>query len=94
MARNARQPLYCDPPYFERGDWLYSHKMTLANHLRLSHLLRTARRWLLTYDDSPAVRGLYSWACLHSVPARYQLDMARRRRALAQELILTPLGLG
>lgn len=84
-ARNARQPLFCDPPYFERGDWLYAHKMTLADHFRLSRLLRTARHWLLTYDDSPAVRGLYSWACLHSIPARYQLDMARRRRARAQD---------
>ncbi len=32
--------------------------------------------------------------CRHSIPARYQLDMARRRRARAQELILTPVGLG
>ncbi len=92
VARNARQPLYCDPPYFERGDWLYAHKMTLADHFRLSRLLRTARHWLLTYDDSPAVRKFYSWACVHAVPARYQMDMFRRRRARAQELVITPVG--
>jgi DNA adenine methylase len=91
VAGHVRQPMYCDPPYFERGDWLYAHKMTLADHLRLSQLLHSARHWLLTYDDSPAVRRLYSWACLHVIPARYQLDMARRRRASAQELVITPV---
>ncbi len=94
VARNSQQPLYCDPPYFERGDWLYAQKMTLSDHLRLSRLLHDAPNWLLTYDDSSAVRQIYSWACLHSIPARYQLDMTRRRRARAQELILTPVGLG
>ena len=55
---------------------------------------KQAWRLLLTYDDSTAIRSFYSWACPHAVPARYQLDMAKRRRALAQELILTPVGLG
>jgi DNA adenine methylase len=92
VAGHVRQPMYCDPPYFERGDWLYAPKMTLADHLRLSRLLRNARNWVLTYDDSPVVRKLYSWASVNSIPARYQLDMARRRCARAQELIITPMG--
>ena len=92
VARNLQQPIFLDPPYFERGNWLYAQKMTLAEHLRLSRLLHNAPNWLLTQDDSPAVRELYAWACLHVIPARYQLDMARRRRASAHELVITPVG--
>jgi DNA adenine methylase len=91
VSRNLSAPLFVDPPYFERGDWLYAQKMTLADHLGLCQLLRKARNWLLTLDDSPAVRELYSWARHDEVTARYQLDMARRRRARSQELIITPV---
>jgi DNA adenine methylase len=91
VTQNLQQPLFVDPQYFERGDWLYAHKMTLADHFRLSRLLHDAQNWLLTLDDSPAVREFYSWACLHVIPARYQMDMARRRRARAQELVITPV---
>lgn len=90
VAKNIRQPLFVDPPYFERGNRLYSQKMTLTEHLRLSRLLHKGRSWVLTLDDNPAVRQFYSWARLHAIPARYHLDTLRRRRASAQEVIITP----
>jgi site-specific DNA-adenine methylase len=68
-------PLFLDPPYFGRGNQLYPQKMTFAQHLELSRLLRNARSWVLTLDDNPTIRQLYSWACFHIVPdplsARY-----------------------
>jgi DNA adenine methylase len=89
VTQNLRQPLYCDPPYF-CGDRLYEHKLTFSGHLKLSRLLRKARSWVLTYDDSPVVRQLYSWACIHFVPARYIFEAVRARRAVAHELVVTP----
>ena len=94
VAGNLKKPLFVDPPYFGRGDRLYDQKMTFADHLELSHLLRHARSWVLTLDDSPAVRQLYSWACIHVIPTRYHIDSARPRRASAQELVITPVDSG
>jgi DNA adenine methylase len=89
VAANSNRPMFLDPPYFS-GDRLYPEKMTFAEHLELSRLLRRTRSWVLTLDDNPAVRQLYAWACIHVVPARYNLDTLRPRRAAAQELVITP----
>jgi DNA adenine methylase len=90
VAGNFKKPLFIDPPYFGRGDRLYREKMTFAEYLALSRLLRNARLWVLTLDDNPVVRQLYSWACLHVIPASYNLDTVRSRRASAHELVITP----
>jgi DNA adenine methylase len=90
VAGNLKKPLFVDPPYFGRGDRLYAEKMTFAEYLELSRLLRKARLWVLTLDDNPAVRRFFSWACIHVIPARYNLDTLRSRRAAAQELVIAP----
>ena len=90
VADNIKKPLFIDPPYFGCGDRLYREKMTFTEYVELSRLLRKARSWVLTLDDNPAVRQMYSWACVHIIPARYNIDSARPRRASAQELVITP----
>jgi DNA adenine methylase len=90
ISQNHTKPLFLDPPYFGRGDRLYPEKMTFAAHLKLSRLLRSPRTWVVTLDDNPAVRELYRWACIHVIPARYHIEATRPRRAMAQELVITP----
>ena len=90
VADNIKKPLFIDPPYFGCGDRLYREKMTFTEYVELSRLLRKARSWVLTLDDNPAVRQMYSWACVHIIPARYNIDSTRPRRASAQELVITP----
>ena len=90
VSGNSNGPLFIDPPYFGRGDRLYPEKMTFAEHLRLSRLLRKARSWVLTLDDNPAVRQLYQWATVHVIPARYHIEATRPRRASSHELVITP----
>ena len=90
VAHTRDEPLFLDPPYFSRGDSLYMEKMTFAEHLKLSKLLRKMRRWVLTLDDNPVVRQLYFWGCIHIIPALYHIEANRPRRAGAQELIITP----
>jgi len=57
--------LFVDPPYFNADqDKFYTHSFTLHDHYRLAHLLREHSprvKFLLTYDNSPEVRALYSW---------------------------------
>lgn len=52
---------YIDPPYYEKGSFLYMNSFVDRNHVELAQLLRDAResRWVLTYDDVPEIRRLY-----------------------------------
>jgi DNA adenine methylase len=57
--------LFIDPPYY-RADQnkFYTCSFTLNDHERLSDCLRKNQKrikFLLTYDDCPEVRELYSW---------------------------------
>jgi DNA adenine methylase len=58
--------LFIDPPYFNADqDKFYTCAFSREDHYRLARFLRhhSARlRFLLTYDDSPEIRDLYSWA--------------------------------
>ena len=58
--------LFIDPPYFNADqDKFYSCSFSRLDHYSLEKLLarHTKRlKFLLTYDDSPEIRNLYSWA--------------------------------
>jgi DNA adenine methylase len=52
---------YIDPPYYEKGSFLYLNSFSDEHHSELAVVLREARaaRWVLTYDDVPEIRRLY-----------------------------------
>ena len=56
---------FVDPPYFNADqDKFYTHAFKKEDHFRLCELLRGNNgrfNFLLTYDDSPEIRELYSW---------------------------------
>ncbi|MBN2019978.1 MAG: DNA adenine methylase [Sedimentisphaerales bacterium] len=58
--------LFIDPPYFNADqDKFYTCSFSKEDHYRLRELLHRHRNrllFLLTYDDCPEVRELYSWA--------------------------------
>lgn len=66
-AQGNNVVMYLDPPYYSaRSSALYGKNGKLHtgfNHERLAeHLRATQHRWLITYDDSPFIRSLYSFA--------------------------------
>ena len=81
--------LVCDPPYFSASK-LFGRDGTLHefDHERLAAELRaTQHRWLLTYDDVPEIRELYSsWAPLESWSLSYGMSRGRG----AELLIASP----
>ncbi len=82
--------IFLDPPYYEEGDNLYRHRMSVADHLRLARMLRSCpHRWLLTYDDHPFIHRLYRWARIEKVTAIYRNrpDLAPAR--METELVIT-----
>lgn len=58
--------MFVDPPYFNADqDKFYTHAFTKDDHYRLCEVLkRNSNRikFLITYDNTPAVKELYSWA--------------------------------
>jgi DNA adenine methylase len=50
-----------DPPYFDKGPELYTSFYGPSDHAKLARSVRAIKKpWMLTYDDTPEIRGLYS----------------------------------
>ncbi len=58
--------LFIDPPYYNADqNKFYTNFFTIDDHERLSRVLKkfsSKMNFLLTYDNSPEVREIYSWA--------------------------------
>jgi DNA adenine methylase len=58
--------LFIDPPYFNADqDKFYTISFSREDHYRLEQILKKHSkrfRFLLTYDNTPEIRKLYSWA--------------------------------
>jgi DNA adenine methylase len=66
--------IYLDPPYYGKGTELYQCSFTHADHERLAALLKTSKhRWVLSYDDCPAIRELYGWANIQVINVGYSI---------------------
>jgi len=81
--------LFVDPPYYGKGPTLYLNKLDHAYHERLACQLRGMRdgAWVLTYDDCPEIRRMYSgWASIRPFSLRYVASKRRKGR----EVMITP----
>jgi DNA adenine methylase len=54
--------VYLDPPYYGKGGQLYGKygKWSANDHARLYSMLEDRANWLLSYDNNPKVKELYS----------------------------------
>ena len=81
--------LFIDPPYYVKGPSLYLNSLDADYHVALADQLRTTSgpAWVLTYDDCPEVRTLYSeWAQIRSLSLNYSAS----GRTRARELLIAP----
>lgn len=94
VINNAPQHafIYADPPYYEKGGQLYKYNMSNADHCRLSECLRKCQaKWVLSYDDHPVVRDLYSWADVEDIALTYTIARAREeKRRKNSEVVIKP----
>jgi len=53
--------VYLDPPYYEKGSFLYLNHYNESNHIELANFLNNHQEfnWLLTYDNVPEIVALY-----------------------------------
>lgn len=56
-----RSLINIDPPYYKQGPGLYCSFYKHEDHANLASAIKQiAQPWMLTYDDVPEIRGLYS----------------------------------
>lgn len=95
MARaKDRMPInktlfFVDPPYVEVGSKLYLNAMSVSKHSALADVLQSGRfpHWILTYDNHPLIRRLYSDFNLRSIQVNYSLQNARKEREILVQAV-------
>lgn len=77
-----------DPPYFNKGQDLYTNAYQKDDHALLADAVHSiARRWIVTYDDTPEIRALYARYPMYSSQLNYS---AQVKRVGCELLILDP----
>jgi len=70
---------YLDPPYFNKGQSLYSNYFTLPDHERLAVFLKAFKHpWVLSYDDTPEINALYSASSSHRLTLQYSAHSSKQ----------------
>jgi DNA adenine methylase len=87
---DQEDPVYLDPPYYVKGDMLYTEKMSAFDHKMLAEVLGNRPAWVLSYDDCPEIRSLYADKNIHLVPVRYCINGEKDDWKKMGELIITP----
>jgi DNA adenine methylase len=80
--------VYLDPPYVGKGQRLYLNAYDPKDHASVARYLRRQNclPWLLSYDDDPLIRSLYSDQRVFNMPIRYSLQ----KKMSAKELVICP----
>ena len=77
---------YFDPPYFNKGEELYTNFFNLSDHEELSILIKNnTSNWLVTYDDCEEIRKLYSDYRIN----KYVINYSVANTGASEELIFT-----
>lgn len=87
-ARQFEQPetfSYLDPPYYVKGSKLYRNFYEHSDHCQIQNLLKERRdaKWVVSYDDVPAIRQIYS----DFDPITYSLSYSAGRKGAGSEVI-------
>jgi DNA adenine methylase len=80
----ARKALvYLDPPYFSKGQGLYTNFYKANDHASIAKRLKTySLPWLLTYDDCAEIREIYKGFQILESELSYSAREVRRGREL------------
>lgn len=79
-----RTLFFIDPPYVKAGERLYLNAMNEGKHIALSDMLQNGvlANWILTYDDDPLIRTLYSGRTIKDLSVTYSLQNKRKEREI------------
>ncbi len=87
--------MFLDPPYFSTTkSKLYGKKGDLHinfDHARFAKVMKNVKhKWLITYDDCPEVRDLFSFAHIKTFELQYGMNNYKQKTAgKGKEIIIT-----
>lgn len=87
---NSNYPVYIDPPYYHKGDALYPERMSKEDHKYLAEVLQQRSNWILSYDDCPQIRELYSNNIILDLNTRYCINGKKQNWVNKGELLILP----
>lgn len=78
--------VYADPPYFDKGSYLYLNAFGPKDHENLAKLLKQhpTALWLLSYDRAPEILSLYKGLSQRSLALNY----SAHRTGVTEELLV------
>jgi len=78
-VQGNRLLVYLDPPYYSKGDQLYLNYYTAEDHVKLSEFInrQTGFKWIVSYDDIPQIRQLYSGNVINRVSLYYSAHISK-----------------
>jgi DNA adenine methylase len=90
-AWRANTLVYADPPYFDKAGSLYLNSFNEDDHAKLAECLNgyADGKWVLTYDNVPQVKALYS----DRRSSLFSLHYSAHRVVKAQEIMVFSDGL-
>lgn len=85
-AREEPMLFFVDPPYYAKGQGLYSNYFEDDDHVQLARSVAALRNpWLLTYDNAVEIAGLYAEHPLY----RYSIKYSAAVKRIGTELLAT-----
>jgi len=86
----AETLMFVDPPYYNKGATLYTSFYKPEDHAQLAAtMLALDHPWVVTYDDTPEIRGLYRNRRQYCFDIKYSLQNKR----LGTELLIASKGM-
>ena len=79
--------VYLDPPYYRKGSKLYLNHYTAADHAAFAQFLSSSKFvWVMSYDNAPQIKGLYS----SYRQIYFNLGYSASSRRIGNELLIVP----
>ena len=78
--------VYFDPPYYNKSQRLYKNFLSHDDHVRIAERIigQTRCPWVITYDDVPEIRELYSVKDVR----QFDLNYSAANKGKASEIII------
>nr|WP_241635597.1 DNA adenine methylase [Fusobacterium gastrosuis] len=77
--------IFFDPPYYKKGQELYTNYYTHNDHLKLSEKISSLKtKWIITYDNADEIKEIYSKYNIQEFDITYSLEKKRK----AKEIII------
>jgi DNA adenine methylase len=85
---------YLDPPFYKKGNELYSAFFKDEEHRQLNNYLKHLKHnWILSYDNTSFIKNLYSSPDFAETNLKVPYSLNSHARRIEQELIISPLKL-